>query len=108
MATTAPSTPENSKTHHVMRRAFTAPPKPRSYAMTDKPDKDVVTSGAETLFAHDACRIVSFTTRTSPTRRHSSVIQEISDPQDAPVGTLPWASVTERPVAAGMSKFILR
>lgn len=104
MASTAPSTPEYSNPHHVMRRAFTAPPRPRTSAGTDTSDKNIDSTGAETLFAHDSCRIVSFTTRTNPTRRHSSVIQAISDLQDAPVGTLPWASVTERPVAAGMLK----
>lgn len=35
------------------------------------------------------------------------MIQAISDLQDAPIGTLPWTSVTERPVAAGMSKSML-
>ncbi|MCJ1466407.1 hypothetical protein MMC07_005026 [Pseudocyphellaria aurata] len=101
MATTAPSTPEYSNPHHVMRRAFTAPPRPRTSAVTDTSDNTIDSTGAETLFAHENCRIVSFTTRTNPTRRHSSVIQAISDLQDAPIGTLPWASVTERPVAAG-------
>ena len=103
VATTAPSTPENSYPHHVMRRAFTAPPRPRASATTDASDRVGESTGAETLFALDNCRIVSFTTtRTSPTRRHSSVIQ--SDLQDAPVGTLPWVYATERAVAAGMSR----
>lgn len=103
MATTAPSTPastpENSNPHHVIRRAFTAPPKARASATTDTSDRDIKPTGAETLFAHDACRVVSFTTRMSPPRRHSSVIQ--ADLQDAPIGTLSWASATERQIAAG-------
>ena len=95
---TAPSTPENSNPHHAFRRSFTAPPKVRSLAKTSR---ETGTEHAETLFAHNVSKVVSFNTPTESTRRHSSVSQRLSDLLDSPSGTLPWASVTERTIAAG-------
>lgn len=56
----------------------------------------------ETLYIHNAARIVSFTPPFIGARRHSSFNQGHSALQDEPVGTLPWASATERTIAAGM------
>ncbi|KAI4246064.1 MAG: hypothetical protein LQ352_006457 [Teloschistes flavicans] len=55
----------------------------------------------ETLYIHNAARIVSFTPPFIGARRHSSFNQGHSALQDEPVGTLPWASATERTIAAG-------
>lgn len=99
----APSTPENTIYPHVMRRSFTAPTISRGLARTP-PNREPAIEGAETLFAHPAGKIVSFTTFSTSTRRHSSFIPERTSLQDEPSGTLPWASATERTLAAGMIK----
>ena len=99
----APSTPENSVHPHVMRRSFTAPTKSRSFSRTP-PIRQPEIEGAETLFAHPAGKIISFTTSSDLSRRHSSIVQEGSNFQDDPSGTLPWASATERTLAAGTMK----
>ncbi|KAL8674518.1 MAG: hypothetical protein Q9168_001110 [Polycauliona sp. 1 TL-2023] len=78
------------------RRLFTAPlPK------TSPSSRDLAEEAAETLYAHHAGRIVSFSPPLSATRRHSSVEQGHVVLQDEPAGTLPWASATERTIAAG-------
>lgn len=98
---TAPSTPENSIPHHAFRRSFTAPPRSQSLAKTPSSNRETGAEHAETLFAHNVSKVVSFNTPTDSTRRHSSVSPRISDLLDPPSGTLPWASVTERTIAAG-------
>lgn len=94
---TAPSTPENAPSPPVIRRAFTVPTKLTgiSKAAAKAPEADG--QGAETLFAHSRCKIVSFnagTKRPISAGRDQPVNQE-------PVGTLPWATTTERTIAAG-------
>ncbi|KAL9000867.1 MAG: hypothetical protein Q9169_000622 [Polycauliona sp. 2 TL-2023] len=80
----------------AIRRLFTAPsPK------TSPSPRDVAEEAAETLYAHHAGRIVSFSPPISGTRRHSSVEHGHVVLQDEPAGTLPWASATERTIAAG-------
>lgn len=83
-----------------MRRSFTAPTSSKSHIRTP-PIREPEIEGAETLFAHPAGKIISFTTSSIATRRHSSLIQERSRPEDEPNGTLSWASATERTIAAG-------
>ncbi|KAL8895494.1 MAG: hypothetical protein Q9192_003601 [Flavoplaca navasiana] len=80
----------------AIRRLFTAPlPK------TSPSSRDIAEEGAETLYAHNAGRIVSFSPPITGTRRHSSLEQGHVALQDEPVGTLPWTSPTERTIAAG-------
>ena len=93
----APSTPE--RTVPPIRRSFTAPIK--SFR-SDIPISEEEVEGAETLYAHSACKIVSFNTSNSLLRRHSSVSDGRIEFGEEPVGTLPWASTTERTIAAGM------
>ena len=95
----APSTPERPSGPSLIRRSFTAPIKStRTSVQAREPD----VQGAETLYAHPAGKIISFSTNSSKlSRRHSSVSDTKSDFQDEQVGSLPWASITERTVAAG-------
>jgi len=94
----APSTPERGIAAPLIRRSFTAPI--RSTKATN-PIREAQADGAETLYAHHAGKIVSFTTSNNSARRHSSVSDGKSDLRQEPVGTLPWASSTERTIAAG-------
>ena len=94
----APSTPNRTGAPAV-RRSFTAPSKPLK---AFNPLKEAEAQGAETLYAHSSGKIVSFSTSNRPLR-HSSVGDTKSEFQDEPVGVLPWASITERTVAAGVS-----
>lgn len=96
---TAPSTPERAPGTPFIRRAFTAPIKLARQAI---PSSEPEAQGAETLFAHNTARIVSFTTSTGIGRRHSSVTDsQYEFGTEEPAGTLPWASLTERTIAAG-------
>lgn len=95
----APSTPQRGSAPYLFHRSFTAPTRSTK---TSLPPRDAGVQGAETLFAHPAGKIVSFSSNASKlTRRHSSVSDTKSDFQDDPIGTLPWASTTERTIAAG-------
>lgn len=93
----APSTPERAILPPLIRHAFTAPIRSSKSVPLSEDNVD----GAETLYAHGAGRIVSFNNATSVTRRHSSISNGRAELQDEPVGTLPWASTTERTIAAG-------
>ena len=93
----APSTPERVLPSSFIRRSFTAPIKTsRSHLVTSEGKAD----GAETLYAHNAGKIVSFSTSNDAGRRHSSVSNGRADFEDSG-GDLPWASATERTIAAG-------
>lgn len=95
----APSTPEQQATlPPIIRRSFTTPIKSAS---AFQPSQDAEAATAETLFAHHACKIVSFGTPGDFSRRHSSVSDGRFALRDEPTGTLPWASTTERTIAAG-------
>ena len=95
----APSTPQRGAAPFPFQRSFTAPA--RSYK-TNLPAQEASIQGAETLYAHPAGKIVSFDSNASKlNRRHSSISDTKSDFQDNPSGSLPWASVTERTIAAG-------
>ncbi|KAI4234710.1 MAG: hypothetical protein LQ349_003625 [Xanthoria aureola] len=80
----------------AFRRLFTAPV-PR----TSPSIQELAEDAAETLYAHNAGRIVSFSPPITGTRRHSSLEQGHVALHHEPVGTLPWASPTERTIAAG-------
>ena len=92
----APTTPERSVQAPIVRRAFTAPIKSskRPVQTGEGPSGD-----GETLFAHEAAKIVSFSVA-SPSSRFSV---QSGDVAEEGAGSLPWASHTERTVAAGMS-----
>ncbi|KAI9723743.1 MAG: hypothetical protein M1812_001043 [Candelaria pacifica] len=83
----------------VMRRAFTLPTR-----LTESPNAANPTrreaEGIEILFAHSSGKIVSFSPNSSTSRPNSSSGHTNRDWEDA-VGTLPWASPTERTIAAG-------
>ena len=95
---TAPSTPENAISPPVIRRAFTVPPKLAGFTRASSVASDAVVRGADTLFAHNHCKIISFNSVSKPpisAGRDENESKEL-------VGTLPWATNTERTIAAGM------
>jgi hypothetical protein len=85
----------------VLRRSFTVPAnianRPKPAASSPSTDGD---GGIETLFTHYLAKIVSFTTAPDPSKaphaRRPSVVLDIDTP-----GSIPWASYTERTLAAG-------
>ncbi|KAL8816225.1 MAG: hypothetical protein Q9223_004734 [Gallowayella weberi] len=85
----------------TIRRSFTTPTRLNRTPKTSPTAREVAEEDTETLYAHNAAKIVSFNPPQTGTRRHSSVEQGHSALQDEPVGTLPWASATERTIAAG-------
>jgi len=95
---TAPSTPDNARSPPIIRRAFTAPTRFARYPRDPTPIRDPQVQGAETLFAQDRCRIVSFS---CGVKRPTSSGSSHNDKLHEPVGVLPWASLTERTIAAG-------
>ena len=101
----APATPERTGAPHAFRRSFTAPPRaPRASLTLDGPEDQK----AETLYSHPAGKIVSFSTSNRSVQRHSSISDTKSEFQDEPIGILPWASITERTIAAGELAPLLR
>ncbi|KAI9779966.1 MAG: hypothetical protein M1835_004600 [Candelina submexicana] len=84
---------------YVMRRAFTLPTRLTESPNAGKPTRREA-EGIEILFAHTSGKIVSFSPNSSTSRPNSSSGQASRDREDA-VGTLPWASPTERTIAAG-------
>jgi len=101
---TAPSTPDNAKSPPIIRRAFTAPTRLAGYPRVSIPIREAQAQGAETLFVQDRCRIVSFS---CGVKRPRSSGNNHNDTLDEPVGVLPWASLTERTIAAGKPKVLL-
>lgn len=101
---TAPSTPDNAKSPPIIRRAFTAPTRLAGYPRVATPIRDAQAQGAETLFAQDRCRIVSFSSGVKQPRNLGS---SHNDRLNEPVGVLPWASLTERTIAAGEPNVLL-
>lgn len=98
-----PSTPQNTNPSHLARRSFTAPPKSKSSPSSISSIREAEAEGAETLFAHHACRIVSFNLSNRVWRRHSSFAHRGSELSTEPVGILPWASAIETTVSTGMT-----
>ncbi|KAL8740451.1 MAG: hypothetical protein Q9184_008490, partial [Pyrenodesmia sp. 2 TL-2023] len=98
----SPATNDHSQTPPVFRRSFALPTKSAaSPKLSSTSVGEAVEEAAETLYAHNAGKIVSFNPAIGGIRRHSSVEQGYSALQEEPVGTLPWASSTERTLAAG-------
>ncbi|KAL9003284.1 MAG: hypothetical protein Q9188_003844 [Gyalolechia gomerana] len=95
-----PSTPDRSQAPPAFHRSFTVPSRSNISPRSSPAARQAVEEEAETLYAHNAGKIVSFNPPFNGTRRHSSVEQGYSALQDEPVGTLPWASPTERTIAA--------
>ncbi|KAL8961252.1 MAG: hypothetical protein Q9183_005336 [Haloplaca sp. 2 TL-2023] len=96
-----PLTPDHSHAPPTYRRSVTLPYRLIESPRTSPSSYDASRQSAETLYAHNAGKIVSFNPPLTGTRRHSSVDQGHSALQHEPVGTLPWASITERTIAAG-------
>ena len=91
-----PSTPRRAPPS--IGRSFTAPIKS---SIPTVPIAEATVHGAETLYAHSAGKILSFNYSIDLGRRHSSVSNGRAEFQEESSGTLPWASATERTVAAG-------
>lgn len=98
----SPATPRNTNPSHVVRRSFTAPPKSKSSPSSISAIREVAAEGAETLFAHHACRIVSFNLSSRVWRRHSSFANRGYELSTESVGILPWASATETTISTGV------
>ena len=97
-----PVTPQNTNPSHVVRRSFTAPPKSQRSPSSISAIREAGAEGAETLFAHHACRIVSFNLSSRVRRRHSSLANRGSKLSTEPVGILPWGSTTETTISTGV------
>ena len=95
---TAPSTPENATSPPVIRRAFTVPSRLAGFRQAARATPEADRQSADTLFAHNHCKIVSFNTGA---KRPSSAGLDQAESAE-PVGTLPWTTTTERTIAAGM------
>ena len=100
----APSTPDRAPQQPPIRRSFTAPIRSSKSRF---PISEEAAEDTENLFAHNACKIVSFSTSSSYITKHSSVSDGRSESQDEPVGTLPWRTTTERTIAAGKVKCLV-
>ena len=96
-----PLTPDHSHAPPSFRRSVTLPYRLIESPRTSPSSHDASRQSAETLYAHNAGKIVSFNPPLTGTRRHSSVDQGHSAVPNEPVGTLPWACITERTIAAG-------
>ena len=94
----APSTSERALRAPLNRRAFTAPIR---NIRQNLPVLEADPQGAETLYAHGAGKILSFSTSNSLARTHSSTSDERWELHNETTGTLPWTSLTERTIAAG-------
>ncbi|KAI4097108.1 MAG: hypothetical protein LQ344_000517 [Seirophora lacunosa] len=96
----SPAATDHSQTPPIFHRSFTVPTASNVSPRSPPSIQEAVEEGAETLYAHHG-KIVSFDPPISGARRHSSVEQAYSALHHEPVGTLPWASATERTLAAG-------
>ncbi|KAL8711022.1 MAG: hypothetical protein Q9220_004403 [cf. Caloplaca sp. 1 TL-2023] len=96
-----PPSTAHSQTPPTFRRSFTTPTRSSASPKSSPSVLPARAEEAETLYAHNAGRIISFNPPLRGARRHSSVEQGHSALQDEPVGTLPWASTTERTIASG-------
>ena len=102
-STTAPATPENvAPPMPSMRRAFTVPTKLTDHIRARGLTHEAEEQEAETLFAHSSARIVSFSPLLTTSKLRSSPGRGRAEHDDEPIGTLPWASSTERTIAAGL------
>lgn len=102
----APSTPDNPQAHPSIRRSFTLPDRLNSSPKSSPPAG--AAGETDTLYTHHAARIVFFSPMVGGPRRHSSVEQGHSAQEKDPVGTLPWASLTERTIAAGKMNLLTK
>ncbi|KAI5364161.1 putative inheritance of peroxisomes protein [Septoria linicola] len=100
MSTAAPKTPEQISRKSAMSRSFSA----ASASSRAQPTAEIgATEGVETLFTHPHGKIVKFTSN-APTRPSTS--SGTWSPggwqqQQQQQGTLPWATLTEKTMAAG-------
>ncbi|KAF2213642.1 hypothetical protein CERZMDRAFT_117287 [Cercospora zeae-maydis SCOH1-5] len=90
MSTTVPRTPEQPTRNAALNRSFSA----ASASKRASPAVDIgATEGVETLFTHPTSKVVKFTSSTtSRPSSHSGGNQN---------GSLPWATSTEKTMAAG-------
>ena len=104
MSTMALSSPETGTSPPAIRHAFTSPSKWIEHQQIPTPTRQTDGKTVETLYTHRAAKIVSFSPiSSSPRLTSSSSARRVSaDHEDEAVGTLPWASSTERTIAAGM------
>ena len=99
-STTAPSTPLPLTTPFpLVRRSFTVPSK--KPIPLEASSQTLDSSQVETLFNHGSGKIVSFTIPATVLQSTSSLGGGNYDPATEPIDILPWASSTERTLAAG-------
>ncbi|KAF1988809.1 hypothetical protein K402DRAFT_373138 [Aulographum hederae CBS 113979] len=99
-AMSPPSTPERGL-HPGMRRSFTLPIQ-ANYSPKSPPGSSSATpDSVESLFSTALAKVVSFSSSTTSSRPSSSSGRGTVDPDKDLIGTLPWASATERTIAAG-------
>lgn len=97
--TIGPSTPSP-----FLHRSFTLPPKLPDAQRSRSYDKEADRSAIETLFAHRSGRIVSFISGGQSSGSRSGSLARAGE-ENGSVGILPWASVTEKTLAAGKSSY---
>lgn len=94
-----PKTPEQPIGRAALRRSFTVPPK---FSTTSAKQPEIgAADGIETLYIHPSARVVSFSTSQSSSRPSSSSGRASLGSDSSGAGILPWASATERTLAAG-------
>lgn len=101
MSTPVPRTPDQTSRNVALNRSFSAAHAPNRA----QPIADIgATEGVETLFSHASGKIVKFTSN-APTRPNSSGQSGTWSPGGGgglhQPGTLPWATLTEKTMAAG-------
>ncbi|CAK1367256.1 unnamed protein product [Cercospora beticola] len=93
MSTTVPRTPEQPTRKAALNRSFSASASKRPSTAADIG----ATEGVETLFTHPTSKIVKFTSSTTGRPSSSGTYSPGSNRN----GTLPWATSTEKTMAAG-------
>ncbi|MCJ1471635.1 hypothetical protein MMC13_000275 [Lambiella insularis] len=96
----APVTSGLSTPSPQFRRSFTLPPKLPDAHRSRSYGKEADRNAVEILFAHHTGRIVSFSSGEIYSRSRSGSLAKAGG-ETGPVGSLPWASVTEKTLAAG-------
>ena len=98
MVLSSPPTTPDRPIQPSVRRAFTAPVKLLHNQNRANEGHD---QESETLFAHDAAKIIAFTATDASGRQLPTIFNSDKGQTEEPIGILPWGSLTERTVAAG-------
>ncbi|KAH9841299.1 Inheritance of peroxisomes protein 1 [Teratosphaeria destructans] len=98
MSNTSPSTPTAKSHRTAVNRSFTVPAKMATTSPNGPTAEIGAAQGIETLYVHPSANVIKFTTSGPWSRSRSSGDRPSSSSGG---GTLPWASLTERTMAAG-------